>query len=881
MEIIMGVQNAMKTKQESGFADLLLYQTLISESVIEMKNGALMAGFWYTGPDLESATKEEIEALSAYISRALMRLGHGWMLHAEMIRKPAEGYPGGDFQEPTNYLIDVERHYFHRQEGRHFETKIALFFTYLPPILEQSGRAKKAANFLLGENEEDYRDLSEKTLKAFEDKLDELQNSLTASRQIRLNRMGLEAVASGDGEMIINCELLQAINYVINGRWHPVKIPGPAPTYLDTLLARDMLVGSPLVYDDSHVMVISVMGYPQGSYPGILHSLSLLPFEVRVSNRFIFTDFLDASGQLTGLRRRWAQKTRSFMSQILNRTDAPVNIDAANMVADIDEAATLLDSGDICYGHHTCAVLIRGSDLRELEEKAREAVKAFEFRGFAARIEKRNGMEAFLGSLPGHGYENVRRPMISSLNFSDIIPTTTDWTGEEYCPSGHFPSKSPTLLQAASMGSTPFRLNLHDGDVGHTLILGPTGSGKSTLLAMIASQFERYERARIFVFDKGYSMFPLVSSCLDATHYDIGADSSGVNSSGTEDSSLRFCPLASIDTPTERLDAQEWLEAAIVMSKGSPPTPDERALIHDALETLANTTTDASMRTLTNFIHTVQSLDLRKYLDYYTGESPGGLLLDGDSNDIRYRRFTCFELDHVFQMDAKLVVPIFLFLFREIEKRLDSTVEGKHNPPSLIIIDEAWMALSHEMFQRKIKEWLLVLRKKNCAVVLATQNLSDIVNSPIRQTILESCFTRILLPNPNAAGDDLKELYMGHLGLNRQQVRLIAGAVMKQHYYYAAPNSRNYRMFDLGLAPVALSFVGASNKDDLKAIRALKEQHGVEWPMHWLHSRDLADWGDAWMEKYREKTNGVKGTSPLAGLGGAQGSRSPERSISN
>ncbi|MDR3355345.1 MAG: hypothetical protein LBO21_09915 [Synergistaceae bacterium] len=840
----MSVQNSMKTKQELGFSDLLLYQTLISENVIEMKNGSYLAGFWYTGPDLESATKEETESLSAYVSRAIMRLGRGWALHAEMIRKPAEGYPNGFFNEPTNILIDYERHYFHKSEGRHFETKIALFFTYLPPLLEQSGRAKKAAAFMLGETEEDYGEMSEKGLKRFNDKLDEIEAALTASGQIKLKRMGCEAVKigeAGNGETIINVELLRALNYVINGRWHPIRVPGPAPTYLDTLLARDMLVGDPLIYDDTRIMAISIMGYPQGSYPGILRSLSLLPFELRVSNRFIFTDFIDASGQLNSLRKRWNQKTRSFISQIFGRADAPVNLDAANMVADIDEASAPLDSGDVCYGHHTCVVLVRGHDSDELEERAREVVKVFEFSGFASRIEKRNGMEAFLGSLPGHGYENIRRPMISSLNYADIIPATTDWTGEEFCPSSHFPPKSPALLQAASIGSTPFRLNLHDGDVGHTLILGPTGSGKSTLLAMIASQFERYEGARIFCFDKGYSMFPLVSSCLDAAHYDIGAD----------ESSLRFCPLASIDTPTDRLAAQEWLEAAIVLSKGSPPSPNERELMGNALETMAATTAAPSMRTLTNFTHTVQGVDLREYLSYYTGDSPGGLLLDGESNDIQYRHFTVFELDHVYRMDEKLVMPIFLFLFHEIEKRLDAVADG-HNPPSLVIIDEAWMALSHEMFQRKIKEWLLVLRKKNCAVVLATQNLSDIVNSPIRQTILDSCFTRILLPNPSAANDDLKELYMGYLGLNRQQVRLISQAVTKRHYYYAAPNSRNYRLFDLGLAPVAMSFVGSSNKDDLKAVRELQARHGEKWPAYWLRSRDLSDWGDLWLEKYGE-----------------------------
>ena len=120
------------------------------ENVIEMKNGSFLAGFWYEGPDMESATREEAEALSAYISRVLMRLDKGWMLHAEMTRKPAEGYPSGNFSEPTNILVDAERKYFHGKEGRHFETKTALFFTYLPPLTERSGVMKKISKFLSG-----------------------------------------------------------------------------------------------------------------------------------------------------------------------------------------------------------------------------------------------------------------------------------------------------------------------------------------------------------------------------------------------------------------------------------------------------------------------------------------------------------------------------------------------------------------------------------------------------------------------------------------------------------------------------------------------------------------------------------------------------------
>jgi len=836
----MSVQGSMTTRQDMGLSELLPYQTLVEEDVMELKNGSLLAGFWYSGPDLESATKEEVEALSAYVNRAFARLGKGWMIHFEMIRKPAEGYPDGFFEEPANLLIDIERNVQHQQEGRHFETKIALFLTYFPPVFERSGKARKAINFITGESEEEYKGVLEKNLKYFQDKIWEIENVMTASQQIKLSRMGISNETL-DGENVIYSDILQALNYVINGHWQPVRLPLPAPTYLDTMLSRDLLVGHPLVHDNKYLMVISIMGYPQGSFPGILHQLALLPYELRWSNRFICMDYLDSKGVLDKLRRQWSQKVKSFFAQILNIQNAPMNLDAVNMVDDLEAATASIDAGDISYGNHTSVILIRGNNAEELEEIAREVIKVCEYRGFMARIEKRNGMEAFLGSLPGNGYENVRRPLINSLNFSDIIESTTDWTGAVYCPSGQFAPKSPALIQAASVGSTPFRLNLHDGDVGHTLILGPTGAGKSTLLSLIASQFERYEGARIFVFDKGYSMYPLASACINAAHYDIGSDAK-----------MRFCPLAALDTPIDRMDAQEWLEAAVVLSQGTPPTPEQRDLIHQALVTLANTTNNSNERTMTHFLGTIQNTELRQILDYYAGDRPGGLLLDGESNDVQYRPFTVFELDNVFNMDKKLVLPILLFLFREIEKRLNMTIEGQRNPPSLIIIDEAWTALSHEMFQAKIREWLLVLRKKNCAVVLATQNLTDIVNSPIRQTILDSCFTRILLPNPGAKNDDLKELYMGHLGLNKRQVEIIASAVMKRHYYYSAPNSRNNRLFDLALAPVALSFVGAAGKDDLKMVRKLQAEYGDLWVKYWLYQRDLSTWGDLWEERYSE-----------------------------
>jgi type IV secretion system protein VirB4 len=506
-------------------------------------------------------------------------------------------------------------------------------------------------------------------------------------------------------------------------------------------------------------------------------------------------------------------------------------------------------------------------------------VKVFERNGFPARIEGINGMEAFLGSLPGHGYENVRKALINTLNLAHIVPLTNEWAGEPYNPSpeiakhyraeGIFTSP-PALLQATSAGCTPFRLNIHVSDLGHTLVLGPSGSGKSTLLALIVSQFERYKNARIFCFDKGYSMYPLCMALEDSAHYDLGSD----------ERSLSFCPLAEIDTVADQGAAAEWLESMLIL-QGGEITPTRRAAISDALKILASSTASraeetendpakgncpTSGRTITDFLATLQDEELREIFGYYSLGHPGEML-DGMDNEIRYAKTTVFELEHLFNMDKKIVVPVFVHIFRQIEKRILSGYEKNEKTekngenknsgcPSLIVIDEAWLALSNPIFAEKIKEWLKVLRKNNCAVILATQSLNDIVNSPIMDAVLDSCETRILLPNPNALSDGMKELYMKHLALSEHQVNLIARAEKKREYYYACETTHSHRLFSLALGPVALAFTGASGKEDLSEIRRLVAAYGKQWPGQWLEQRRLRDWAETWKRLQENKETG-------------------------
>src|SRR3546814_8761684 len=156
-------------------------------------------------------------------------------------------------------------------------------------------------------------------------------------------------------------------------------------------------------------------------------------------------------------------------------------------------------SSDVCSTDLTATVTVWDRDPVLASEKLRQVEKIIQGRDFICMVEGLNAVEAWLGSLPGQVYANVRQPPISTLNLAHLIPLSAVWAGAER--DEHF--GQPPLLHARTEGSTPFRLSLHVGDVGHTLVVGPTGAGKSVLLALMALQFRRYPDNQIFAFDFG------------------------------------------------------------------------------------------------------------------------------------------------------------------------------------------------------------------------------------------------------------------------------------------------------------------------------------------------------------------------------------------
>ena len=798
---------------DPSFADLVPYAALVDRGIILLKDGSLMAGWYFAGPDSESATDLERNEISRQINAVLSRLGAGWMIQIETVRIEATSYPPADrshFPDEVTRAIDAERRAHFEREGTHFENHQALVLTQRPAENSRRGMSK----YIYADSESRNRSFADTALDVFRSRVREIEQYL--ANWISLRRMATRELKSSDGSRVEYFdELFQFIRFCITGENHPVRLPD-TPMYLDWLATAELQHGLSPVVDNRHLGVVAIDGLPSESWPGILNALDRMPLAYRWSTRFIFLDPQEARERLERSRKKWQQKVRPFIDQFFQTESRSVDKDAIAMVFEVEDAIALAASELVSYGYYTPVVVIfaaTGDEVRQKCEMTRQMIQA---EGFGARIETLNATEAYLGSLPGNWYCNVREPLINTRNLADLIPLNTVWTGNPHAPCPYLPLPSPPLMHVAS-GSTPFRFNLHVDDVGHTLVFGPTGSGKSTLLALIAAQFRRYADAQIFVFDKGNSMLPLTLA-VGGDHYEIAGESSG--------QVLSFCPLLELEGEGDRAWACQWIETLVEL-QGMSIGPAERNAISRQVELMAG----ARGRSLSDFVSGVQLKTIKDALRHYTIDGPLGALIDAETDALSLGAFQTFEIEHLMMLGERSLAPVLTYLFRRIEKRLTGA-------PSLIVLDEAWLMLGHPLFRDRIREWLKVLRKANCAVVLATQSISDAERSGIIDVLRESCPTKICLPNGAARQPGAREFYE-RMGFNERQIELIAAATPKRHYYVTSPEGR--RLFEMALGPLTLAFTGASGKNDLKRIRVLAAQHGKTWPIAWLKTRGITD----------------------------------------
>ncbi len=776
-------------------ADYLPWAALVAPGIVLNKDGSFQRTIRYRGPDLESASAEELVSFTARVNNVLKRFGSGWALFFEAARSPASDYPSSDFRDGAAFLVDEERRAHFESAGRHFESAYHLTIAWLPPT---DRTAKGEALFLTRENTAapaSWRDYLDTFL-------------LETDRAI-----DLLAALLPECHALDDSETLEFLHRTISTKRHPVAVP-LSPMFLDAFLADSALTGGlePMLGNE-HLRIISIQGFPPASEPGFLDSLNRLGFSYRWTTRFIALDKPMATKELAKYRRQWFAKRKSIAAIIketlFNEQSVLVDADADNKAADADAALQELGADDVSFGYFTASVIVADEDAAIIDAQAKEIERVLNGLGFVTIRESVNAVDAWLGSLPGQLYANIRQPLIHTLNVAHLAPLSAVWAGAAW--NQHL--NGPPLLVATTHETTPFRLSTHIGDVGHTLIVGPTGAGKSVLLALMALQFRRYVGAQIFAFDKGRSLRAAILALGGAFH-DLGSEDAPA-----------YQPLAAIDSASARSRAQDWL-LGILAQEGVRVDPSIRDALWLALSNLAEA--PARERTLTGLTLLLQRADLRAALKPFTIDGAHGSLFDAEQDTLDLSETHGCEMEALMRREAA-VAPALAYIF----DRLDARFDGR---PTLLVIDEAWVFLDHPLFAARLRDWLKTLRKKNVSVVFATQSLSDIAASRIAPTIIESCPSRIFLANDRAQEAGIRPTYEG-FGLNARQIELIATATPKRHYYYQSAIGN--RLFELGLGPVALALCGASSPADQALIDRIVREGADAFASRFLAVKSL------------------------------------------
>ncbi|MGN6121329.1 MAG: conjugal transfer protein TrbE, partial [Sphingomonas oligoaromativorans] len=630
-------------------ADHLPWAALIDKGVILNKDGSFQRTLAFRGPDLESATEAELVSACARANNVLKRFGTGWALFFDAERREALGYPAGSFPDPVSWVIDEERRARFEAEGAHFESRYHLTLVWLPPAdsTDAAGRSlverpDAGADSLRGR---DWRG----ALATFIAETD--------------RALDLFAAFMPEVRALTSAETLTFLHDAISTRHHPVTVP-ETPMYLDGLLVDTPLVGGlePML-GDRHLRTLTVMGFPHISRPGILDALNEADFAYRWVTRFIALDKADATRLLTRLRRQWFNKRKSItalLREVLyNQPAQLLDSDADNKVADADLALQALGGDHVAFGYLTTTITVSDEDRAGVETKIRQVERIIGGLGFTCVREGVNAVEAWLSSIPGHAYANVRQPIIHTLNLAHLMPLSAVWAGpaDNAHLAGITRTECPPLLVAQTAGSTPFRLSTHVGDVGHMMVVGPTGAGKSVLLALIALQFRRYAQAQVIIFDKGFSARAAVLA-MGGTHHALGASDGDV---------LAFQPLLRIDDPAERSWASTWI-TALLDAERVTVTPEVKDQVWSALGSLASA--PPQERTMTGLALLLQSNALRTAIQPYTLDGPHGRLLDASTSGLAFADVQCFETEALLGASG-VVAPVLTYLFHRLEERFD------------------------------------------------------------------------------------------------------------------------------------------------------------------------------------------------------------------
>ena len=776
------------------FMDVVNWDAMVAPGVLLNKDGSYLAGWTLGGIDSDSIPAGDLQALRVQIATCLTHLDDAHTLWIIWQRQPRT--TGQLVAETGRMALDIladETNALFAAPGQVWQDRLSLYLGWQP-----RERGSLAAE-----------------LQGFEDERTSLESWLDPI-------LSLSRIDPAGASSVQPCEMVTHLAALL-GEDRPaprLDMTGP-PVGLDALLAPDLVqhrAGGPVQIGDRPLTVMSLSGEREAYRPAPLDGILDLDMALIWITRHRAISRQTALSKTAWKQKTWNQAGANILSNIEGSGGGKRALFADRMAARMEETQAGIESGTAGYGDYLSTLLLygaqrgtEGGDQGAVHRDLQQIRETVQLAGFNLTVERTGAVPVLLSALPGHATPTTRDAMVGCQVTADLSPVRGLWAGSASCPSPLLPEGTPPLLPALMRSGELFHLNLHVGDVGHTLLFGPTGTGKSVLLGQIAAAWLRYRDAQVIVFDRGRSIRHACAA-LGGTFLEPGSGGA-----------TGIAPLSRAKVLGQEW-ALEWLRELITRGLDKPLDPKQVEDLSSAVsQTMATDT--LSLQSLAD---QVQDGDLRRVLGPWldgayagTFDHPGIDVADG----LGRAALTVFETSTLFEARAHIPQLSLDYIFREVTHRLQTR-------PTLVIIDEAWFFLRYALFAERIRYWLKEGRKMNLAVVLATQSVADAARSDLTADLLESCPTHLYLANPAASTEEAAKMYRS-IGLDRPGIATVAGLRPKRELLMVQdPISR---VLALPLGPIGLSLLGRTSKQDSK--RAMTR--AAKNPDYWME--DLTD----------------------------------------
>ena len=525
---------------------------------------------------------------------------------------------------------------------------------------------------------------------------------------------------------------------------------------------------SHLRLDGESVILYSLLSPPGQAHANLLKDLYCLDAVATVSLEWRPWTVEAARRRIRSAQRHYFSRRYSMMAhaQDAQGTAAAMVDSAAAAESDrLGAALVELEADGVAYGEASLTVALHG-ELERIERLDGDVRRLFAAHDAKAIREGYGQLPAWFARLPAQPRRRqVRRVFVSAGLAACLAPVFGPPKGNR--KSRHLDREPLAVFETP--WRTAYRYDLFAGDVGHTLILGATGSGKSFTLNFLLVEALKYD-PRILILDLGGS-YRWLTRFLGGRYLELAP--------GEAEATLRLQPFALPPTTRTFQFLTGWVLRLLKLG-GFDATGADTSEIRARIEDLYALGTER--RTLTVLAGSLPSA-MWPALSRWTEGGAWGAFFDNapsGGTDIEFRDWQVIDLAGAAE-HADLCEAALAYLLERMRLEIEDPAETARL--KLMVVDEAWRYMQDPAVLNYLAEAAKTWRKKNAALVLATQSAVDVTGTPGASALLESIPTKLFLANAELP-DEVGALFR----LNESEVARIRALTPKRELYLRRPD---------------------------------------------------------------------------------------------